>query len=375
MSRTRKILLWSAGLFVVLVVAARIAAPHYILKYANRTLDGLDGYSGHIDDIDLHIWRGAYMAQGIKITKDGEDPKQPFVSLDELDISVHWDALLQGNIVAELALIAPRVNYIAEKKAESKEEQEREKREAEKAKTGDSSWQTQVKQLVPLKINRIEIEDGEIHFQDPAAKPPLDLYVKEFRGRLSNLTNSEDLSEDMVATAKFQGTAMNSGHFDLQARIDPYKEMPTFDLNAKLEKLEIKELNPFLREYVNVDAERGTFNVYTEVACADGRFKGYVKPMMHDLRVFTWKEKEERPIKKLWSGIVEAGTELFENDEKEQVATRVPLSGKLEQPQADIGTTVVYVLRNAFITALQGGIDNSIANKALSARNEGKKKD
>jgi hypothetical protein len=375
MSRTKKVLLWSAGLFVGVVIAARLAAPHYLLEYVNRTLDGLDGYSGHVGDLDLHIWRGAYEIEDVAITKDGVRGQQiPFVSVDEIDISVHWDALLEGAIVAELELLGPKVNYIAEKKKESKEENAREQREAKKAKTGDSSWQKQVKELVPLNINRIEISDGEIHFRDGAAKPPVNLAIKNFRGRLTNLTNSEDLSESMVATAKFQGVAMNSGQFEIDARIDPYKETPTFDLNARLEHLQVKELNDFLKAYANFDAERGRISVFTEVACANGRFKGYVKPLIRDLRVLRWKEEEEGALGKLWEGLVEAGTELFENDEKEQVATRIPFSGRLESPQADIGTTVVYILRNAFVRALSGGIDESIADGKLSAAGEQKKK-
>lgn len=377
MSRTKKVLLWSAGAFVVLVIAARLAAPHYLLKYVNRTLDGLDGYSGHVGDLDLHIWRGAYKVEDIQITKDGEEGEQiPFVSLKALDISIHWDALLEGSLVAELELLEPKVNYVAEKKKETKGENAREQRELEKAKTGDSSWQTQVKELVPLRINRIEIADGEIHYVDPAAKPPIDLAVKEFRGRLTNLTNSEELSNNnLVATAKFQGLAMNSGHFELDAQIDPYKETPTFDLNAKLEQLQMAELNPFLKEYAKIDAERGRISVYAEVSCAEGRFKGYVKPLIRDLRIVDFKDKDDRPIKKLWEGIVEAGSEVFENDKKEQIGTRIPLRGKLENPQADIGTTVLYVLRNAFIRALSGGIDESIANTKLARGGDEGEKD
>jgi hypothetical protein len=359
MSRKWKILT-ALGVFVVAIVIARLVAPIYILGYVNRTLDGLDGYSGRVGSIELNIWRGAYAIDDVHILKDGPKDPLPFVSAERVDISVHWDALLKGSIVGEIELQQPKVNFVAEKGKESKQEDQTEKREAKRAAQGESSWQEQVKELVPLKINRIAIEDGEIHFRDPNSKPEVDVFVRKLNGHIDNLTNSDELSEELAATASFRGVALNSGELTLEGKVDPYEKQPTFELDAQLENLQAKELNDFLKAYANVDAERGRISVYTEVACAKGRFKGYVKPLIRDLRVLSWKQEEEGVIGKLWEGLVEAGSELFENDDKQQVGTRIPFRGKLENPEADVGTTVIYVLRNAFIRALSTGLDGKL---------------
>lgn len=117
MSRKGKIGL-VLGIFVVLIVAARIAAEHYVLVYVNKTLDELDGYHGHVDDIDLHIYRGAYEAENIVIEKEGKDDhkRTPFIAIDKVDLSVQWAALFDGAIVGEIELLHPQVNYVAEKK-------------------------------------------------------------------------------------------------------------------------------------------------------------------------------------------------------------------------------------------------------------------
>lgn len=356
MRRSTKILI-AVATFALLIVALRLAAPVYILGYVNKTLQGLDGYTGRVADIDLNLWRGAYVIRGVRIEKTTKREPLPFVEVERVDISVHWDALLKGSIVGEIGLESPKLNFLAEKKKETKGEQQTEKREARKAASGDSSWQTQVKELVPLDINRIGIRDGEIHYRDPYAEPKVNVYIKNLRGALTNLTNSEELSKNMVAHAHFQGTALGSGDLTLDADVDPYQKSPTFSLTAKLEDLKIVQLNDFLKAYANVDAEAGTLSVYTEVESAKGRFKGYVKPLMRDLRVLRWKDEEEGFFHKLWEGIVEVGKGILENDEKDQVATRIPLSGKLESPEAGIGETVLYVLRNAFVQALRRGLD------------------
>jgi uncharacterized protein involved in outer membrane biogenesis len=365
---------WSLGLaatFVIAVLVARAVAPIYILGYVNKTLDGLDGYKGRVADIDLHIWRGAYEIKGIKIEKTTRETTIPFVAIDSVDISLHWDALFKGAIVGEIDLYRPQLNFLAEKK-KSKAEDQVEQREAKRAAEGESSWQTQVKELVPLDINRIGIHDGEIHYRDPQAQPKVDVYVQQFRGQLTNLTNSDELNEDMVATAAFRGLVLGSGDLTLDAKVDPYQESPTFDLQTKLENLQVRELNDFLKAYANIDAEKGRISVYTEVSAAEGRFKGYLKPMIRDLDVLRWKDEDEGFFGKLWEGIVGAGAQIFENQNKDQIATKIPFSGKLENPTADIGTTVLYVIRNAWIKALQFGLEQSAGGGEGSFAQRGK---
>lgn len=360
--RKTKWALGTAVFFVLTVLLARAVAPIYILGFVNRTLNGLDGYSGRVADIDLHIWRGAYEIKGIKIFKTTGKTAMPFVAVDSVDISVDWDALLNGAIVGELDLYRPVLNFMAEKKKESAAEDQKEKREAKKAAQGESSWQAQVKELVPLDINRIGIHDGEIHFRDPHADPKVNMYVHRFRGELTNLTNSDELNKDMVATASFKGRALGSGDLTLDAKVDPYQKSPTFELTAQLRDLEVKQLNDFLKAYANVDAEKGRISVFTEVSAARGRFKGYVKPLIRDIDLLKWKDEEEGALGKLWEGLVGAGAALFENQKQDQIATKIPFSGKVESPSADIGETVLYVLKNAFIRALQFGLDRDVGD-------------
>jgi len=65
---------------VLLILAARVAAPYVIERVVNDKLDQLDGYTGHIDDVDLNLWRGAYEVENIVIEKTGGKVPVPFVA-------------------------------------------------------------------------------------------------------------------------------------------------------------------------------------------------------------------------------------------------------------------------------------------------------
>ncbi|HEX5658878.1 MAG TPA: DUF748 domain-containing protein [Polyangiales bacterium] len=371
MGRRTKILLGVAGLFVFAVVVARLIAPVYILGYVNRTLEGLDGYTGRVNDIDLGIWRGAYVIKGINIEKTTEKQPLPFVSVEQVDISVNWSALLKGQIVSEIELTAPKINLQAERKKETAAEQQVENREKDKlAKGEETSWQKQIKELIPLDINRVSITRGEFHFRDPYGDPKVDVPVRDIHGSVTNLTNSDKLNKDMVAHADFRARALKTGKVHLDGQMDPYAEKPTFTMKAELEQLQIKELNDFLQAYANVDAEKGTLNVYTEVESKNGRSNGYVKPMLIDLKILRWKDEKEGFFGKLWEGMAELGKDILRNRDKKQVATRIPLSGRIEKPDADIFATVMEVLRNAFIEALRRGLEPALGDEQI-ARREG----
>jgi hypothetical protein len=371
MRRGSKIALISLASVIVLLIAARLVAPIFVLRFVNNTLAGLDGFTGHVADIEIGLWRGAYVIKGVEIEKTTEKEPIPFVSVDRADISVQWGPLLHGSLVGEIELYAPKLNLVAERKKETKAEDKVEKREKDRlAKGEETTWQTQVKELVPLDINRIAVIDGEFHYQDLYSSPKVDVPVKNINGEITNLTNSESLSEDMVARANFRAAALGSHNISLSGSMDPYAQKPTFALKAEAEELQFTKLNDFLKAYANVDAEKGTLSIYSEIEAKDGRFNGYIKPLTRNLEILSWSKEKEGFFGKLWEGVVGVVKDVVENDEKQQVATRIPFSGRVDNPEADVFQTVLVVLENAFIEALRRGLEPVIGEKGSISRRD-----
>ncbi|MFW5876215.1 MAG: DUF748 domain-containing protein [Myxococcota bacterium] len=336
---------WVVLSVAVILIGVRIALPFVVERYVNDQLAALDGYDGEVQDVDLNLFRGAYVIEGIRIVKtDGEVPAPFFVS-PRIDLSVQWKALLDGAIVAEIDIAQPEFNFVGGEADQSGLE-------------GD--WQDTITELVPIRINRFAVTDGSVHYRDFQSEPPVDIYVQNVDLEVTNLSNASDASEGLPAKVDGSALAMGSGKVKLEGDIDPLAKRPTFDLNLALRDLDITELNPFLEAYAKVDAEDGQVSMYTELAAKEGKVTGYVKPMIENLDILEWKEEDEGFFKKAWEGLVGAVAEVFENQPRDRIATRIPIRGSLDDPEMGLWGAIGSTLRNAFIQALFHGLEGSV---------------
>jgi hypothetical protein len=339
------------GSIVLLLIIFRLFLPTIVLHYVNKQLAQIPDYRGHVADIDISLYRGAYQIKGIELNKLSGKVQEPFFYCDMIDLSVQWGALFEGEVVGEIVFASPKITFVS---GPTKEQSQTDI---------DSSWVDVVKDLIPLRINRLEIQNGEVHYKDLHSNPKVNLFVQNINALALNLSNSADSTKTLPSSVDATGNTLGKGEFTFHMDLNPLEEPTMFDLNAELKNVQMTELNDFLRAYANFDVSGGTFGLYTELASKNGQFEGYVKPVMKDLEVVEWGKKEEGSIlQKAWETVIAAGTELLENrgKEKEQVATKVPLSGKMDNPQIDIFTTIGTLLKNAFIQALMPSIDESV---------------
>jgi hypothetical protein len=152
--------------------------------------------------------------------------------------------------------------------------------------------------------------------------------------------------------------------------MNPLASYPTFDLDMELNDTDLAQLNDFFNAYANVDVNKGKFGLYVEVAAKDGSFNGYVKPIIHELDILGKEDQDDNFFRKAWEGIVGSLGELFTNRSEEQVATKIPLQGRLDNPRTGTWVALVNILRNAFISALQPSIDNEINIQTVEGRNK-----
>jgi hypothetical protein len=347
-TRRRKVLIIALSM-LLLIIAVRLALPYVVLHYANKTLDEMDGYRGHIEDIDLAIIRGAYKIDSIylnrvdSITLD----ETPFLAASMVDLSIEWRALLKGSLVGEIIVDEPTIRFT------------RDKVEPKDVQKDSSDFRKVLKDFMPLDINRLEFKNGSIRYVDNTSKPRVDIQMTDVELLALNLRNSYDSAAVLPASLNATATIYD-GRLDLKMKLNPLAEVPTFDLNAEWKKTNLIKLNEFFQAYAKVDVNKGTFGLYTEVAAKEGNFTGYVKPLVEDIDVLGTEDRKDNVLRKLWESIAGSVTEVFENQAKETVATKIPLKGRIENPKANIWFALVQILQNAFISALQPSIDQQI---------------
>ncbi|HEY8936574.1 MAG TPA: DUF748 domain-containing protein [Cyclobacteriaceae bacterium] len=347
---------------LLVLVVVRLVLPFVVLHYANKRLAEISGYHGHIRDIDLALIRGAYKINDIYLNKINKDKKTetPMFSADLIDLSVEWKALFHGSIVGELVFEKPVLRFTKDKV------------EPKHLRNDSSSFKKLLDDFMPLKINRFEIKDGNLEYKDEFSKPKVDVRLTQLHVLALNLKNSYDSATLLPATVNAEAKVYE-GHLKFGMKINPLKDKPTFDLNAELKDTNLVLLNDFFQAYAKIDVNKGKFGMYTEVAAKNGKFTGYVKPLVQNLDVLGKEDRKDNLLRKLWEGLVGAVGQVFKNQPKDQVATKIPLQGSLNQPNADLWTTVLNVLENAFVQAIQPSIDNEININSVSEHKPKKK--
>ena len=347
---------------LALIVAVRIALPYVILKYANKTLAEMDGYNGHVEDIDLAIIRGAYRLDSIYINQvDSVTKKEtPFLAASVVDLSIEWRALFKGSLVGEVVVENPVVRFTKEK-VEPKQVQK-----------DSSDFRKVLKEFMPLEINRLEFRNGRLQYVDNTSNPNVNISMTDVDVVALNLRNSYDSAAVLPARIDAQATVYD-GRLDLEMKLNPLAEVPTFDMNAEWKNTNLTKLNEFFQAYAKIDVNKGTFGLYTEVAAKEGSFAGYVKPLLEDVDVLGKEDRKDNVLRKAWESISGTVSEVFENQSEETFATKIPFRGEINNPKANIFFAVVQILENAFINALQPSIDQQINLTTVDKAQEEKK--
>jgi len=334
------------GSVALILLIARLLLPVAVGRYVNRKLNEIHGYEGHIDGVSIHLWRGAYSIRRPRLDKVGGGVPVPFFSARKIDLALDWGRLFHGAAVGRIDFYEPRINIVEGPTEATRQEG-----------ADPQSVADRVRDLFPLRIDRLTIRDGELHFRAFHGEPKVDVYLQRIDAVAHNLTNSKKVSRSLMASLVADGRAMHSGRFKVWAKIDPVARHPTFDLAVELVDLHLPELNSLFEHYLDVQVKDGTFGLFTECAAKEGEFRGYVKPIVKNLDVVKLKPEKKSVGEAIKGFFVKIGAWIFKNRSKQQLATRVELSGRFDQPKPDVWKAIVSFLENAFIRALPAQLE------------------
>lgn len=347
MKKPRVILIASISILIVI----RLALPFLIQKYVNRTLNQLHEYRGHIGEVNLDLYRGAYQIENIEINKIKGNLPVPFFKAGQMDLSVEWKQLLNRAFVGEIVFSKPELFFVM---APTKDQ----------AQMGENqNWVKVVRDLFPIKINRLEVKNGTLHYLDYHGEPEVDVYLSSTNAVAVNLTNSERVSKSLTATLVGKALCMGDGELSFSTDFDPYKKKPTFDLDLELKNLSVPKLNNFLRHYADIDVEAGSLSLYMGMTAKDGNMEGYAKPFLKDMKIMDLKKEKLTFTQKIKEGAATLVVKIFKNEEEKTTATRIPFSQKLDETHVGIFSAIGSSFHHILIKALRAELEKSIHHK------------
>lgn len=336
------------AVIVLVVIIARLLLPYFVLRSVNRTLDNIPGYEGNVEDIDIALYRGAYVIHELTLWKENAVSSTPLLFFPKSDVSIEWSSLWRGKVVSEIVLHQPVLNYVFE-------DQEKPVPEGEPQ---IEDWTKALTDLVPIEINHLQVHGGRINFIQFSANPDIDLVMSQIELQATNLRNV--IQTEMALPSSVHATAVSfgGGQVVLTGRTNVMKRIPDMDMEFSLMKADVTALNEMTLHTAGVDFESGTFELYSEVAIADGYLKGYLKPMFIDTKLLG--QEDQGFFEKLWEGFVGVFKFLFKNQGTDTLATRAPIEGDLNNLDTGLFATIVNIFKNAWIQAFTTEVDEDI---------------
>ena len=340
------------AILVLVVIIVRFALPGIVKNYVNKKLNDLPGYTGHVDDIDIHLIRGAYVIEGLHLKKKTDPEKYPFLVIERADLSLEWGALFKGRLVGEVVLDKPVINILATEDV-SKE-------------PSKDSWTKTVKALMPITINRLQVNEGKFGYLDLEKKPATNLHIDEMQLTALNLANVQKEAKPLPSHVSLTGTSIGGGHLKMDMDVNVLKDLPDLAMGMSLKGTNLLSLNGFFEGNAKMDVERGTIDIFSKLTLKDGEMSGYVKPFISNLKVLDVKKdikKKGGVLRVVKKAVVGLFAKVVTNPKTKKIATVIPIHGNVKDPKTSGWATFVNILKNAFVQAFHESLTSELKSK------------
>lgn len=323
------------------LICLRLALPSLVHDYLNDRLANMGDYQGHIGDVDLALWRGAYVLHDLAVVKVDEDIPVPFFEASAIELSISWRALFRGRVVAEADFRNPALHFVDSETG------------ASQAGTG-TDWRQAIQQLVPIRIDRLDIHNGQLHFHNFQSSPPVHLIMTELTGGFTNLTNADRSEDQIPARFHLDGLVLEDAQLELHGKLDPLGDFRDFTLSMKITEIELSRVSDLTEAYGNFDIESGNGSFIMELEAREGQLDGYAKPLLDNVVILDLeKDLEKGVLSAVWEALVGGLGRIFRNHPTDRIASQIEIRGNLDEREISAWQAFLSVLRNAFVDAYQ----------------------
>jgi hypothetical protein len=237
--------------------------------------------------------------------------------------------------------------------------------EAEKARaqqTANAAKQAANTSSAELRIDRLDVLKSTFGFTNQAAKPAYRLHLTDTNLTVEHLGNQ---GQNGPAVARLTGQLMGRGETSVTATLQRQAGRADMDVTAQIEDADLVRLKDLVRAYGGFEITAGELSVYSELKTRGGDLAGYVKPLFRGVEVGTDGEvaAEKGLRQRLYEGVVGIAAKVLKNRLRGEVATVVPISGRVDRPEVARWETVGRLLQNAFLKPIAPGYEPARSSK------------
>jgi hypothetical protein len=322
------------------------------------------GEQGSFTEFDGH-----FVLEGLHVASSTPGLDVPVAGAESVGFEFLWDRELAALRIPLVRVQRPVLSLIDPEAPPEEENGE----DDEEGPAPTRRMAAGIRDLIPFLVEEIAMDEGELFFlhqveEDEIAR----IDVQELQLRAYNLTNRHHLAGGEPGEIAITGRPMGHAALDVRLSMDPLAEDISFDLVLQLVGLDLTTLNPYLQSYAYTKVKEGWFDLILELAANEGWVEGQARPFFREVDPFA-PDEDAGLFDYIWEGITSLVARILERDD--QIAARVPLSGPLDQPDADLWSTLGSLLRHAFVEALGFELERSPTREEVTpGRGQGERR-
>jgi Domain of Unknown Function (DUF748) len=249
--------LWVFGIIagvVIVAIALSLFIDEPLRRYAEQRLNShLKGYTVRLGKLDFHPLRLSLDLYDMRIVQDA-NPDPAIVHIPRLSTTVHWRALLAARVVSDILVERPHVHInLNQLRTEAMDE----------VPLKDRGWQEAVQSVSALKVNRLQVIDGDVTYIDEDPSQPL--RISQLNLRAGNIRNIRSQEGVYPSDIQMEGVIFDSGKIQLNGQAD-FLALPHAAVKAAivLENMELNYVKPIASRY-HVALQRGILSGSGEI--------------------------------------------------------------------------------------------------------------
>jgi len=329
----------ASAIVVGVVVAIRMLLDPVATHFTRKALNDADAIRGDFHSVHVTVLPPGYEIIRIKLVEHPTDDwKHPLFYAERVAARLDLRELLHGRVAASARLDEPKLVFISRKDTPLRIPDVR------KALTG----------LMPARINRVEVRDGEVVYQDLTAPRDPKIWVHEIELAVENLATRSKLAGGRPLTASGSARLGRSGDVTTFVSANPLAPKLEFAGQLAVKGWKVAELFDLIEPATGVQTPEGTLDVFAEFTAANGRILGGVKPVAKNVKV---RPTDDDFGNKLKAWLADKALRLFSDrvPDRNAVVTIIPIKGRLDKPDMQLWPTVIGVIRNAFVEGISAG--------------------